>query len=118
MNWNIDDQDFNTPGVGPGRIVVALADGHTLSIITPERDNYLRESQGWSPTGTSWEIVDTQADPGNYEVALMEDGYYYAARMDPEPEGWADHAANLDGWIYRNVTGDMINQVVADRGLA
>lgn len=116
MTWRITDQDFNMGG--PGRTVVTLGDDTVLSIITSDRDEYIRDAQTYSVSGPTWEVVDVQADPGEYEVALV-DRYdnFKGERLDPEPHDWAAHAQNIDGWVYTHVTGPMIEALVAERGL-
>lgn len=117
MTWKIADQDFNVENVGPGRIIVHLADGHHLSIITAERNDYLREARRYAIS--AWDFADVVADDGEFEIGLMtEAGDYGGTRMNPEPADWTSHATEADGWIYIHMTADMIERVVEERGLA
>jgi hypothetical protein len=118
--WRIEEQDFDDPATGPGRIVVTLKDGTILSIITSERNEFIREAKMWSPSaavGTGWDITDAQADDGEYEIGLLTDTDFAGIRLDPEPEEWAAHAVEADGWIYAHVPGRLIEALVEERGL-
>lgn len=119
MNWKITEQNFNLGNNGPGRIVVDLHGDISLSILTPARNEYLRDMKAGSILGGTWEITDVQADEGNYEVGICDShhGEFLGVRLDPEPEDWASHAADIDGWIYTNLTAEQIEAVVNERGV-
>jgi len=125
MNWLLAEQDFSTPEYGPGRIVVRLADGTGMSIINDDRNEYIREQKMWNASAIlhGWEVTDVLADDDEYEVGLIDaDGEFLGGRLHPEPPGWSAHvlATSDDPTrpVYANITAQMIEALVAERGLA
>ncbi len=118
--WKIEEQEFGGE-YGVGRLVIDLADGVSLSIITPERNNYIREQKRWSASATlhGWSYTDVQASPGTYEVAaLRSDGAYDSSGLDPEPPGWWPHRKDdEEGVIYGSMPPALINAYVNRVGL-
>ncbi len=120
MTWRVGEQDFNVAPVGPGRAIVHLVNGTSLSIITPERNAYIREQKRYSPSAIlhGWSITDVQADEGTYEVAALDRyGNYDSEGIDPEPRGWAMHRVDSDGIIYERVPPELIDAYVNEVGV-
>ena len=119
-DWKVSEQDFNIEPIGPGRAVVHLANGCSLSIITPERNAYIREAKQWSPSAIlhGWDITDVQADDGTYEVAAIDRyGNYDDEGLVPEPPAWRVHHRDSDGVIYERVPPELIDAYVNEVGV-
>jgi hypothetical protein len=120
--WQVTEQDFNDPEVGPGRIVVELKDGTVLSIITTARNDYIHEAANmvpaWAKAG-DWRQPDVLADEGEYEVALLNEwGDMSGLPLDPQPDEWAPKQTLSDeDVVYAHVTAAMIDGVVNAIGL-
>lgn len=98
-----------------GRAVVTLPGGRWLSIVNDDRNQMIREAKRWSPSAVlhGWEITDVQAEPGNYEVAVIdapEDGKSVDDLIDP---AWEQYRRYDEGWtIYCNVPLEVITELV------
>lgn len=98
-----------------GRAEVRLVDRRVMSVITPERNAYIRERKTWSPGAIlhGWDITDAQADDNTYEVAFLTDRLIPErfGDFDPDfvPEGWADYSVWADGdRIFAYVPRDVV----------
>jgi hypothetical protein len=118
MTWRVEDQDFDVEGVGPGRCVVVLRDGVGLSILTPARNDYMREAYVTDPLSFMWGLPPVvMADEGEYEVAIVRidangDARYSREGLDPEPAEWAALRNDDEGAVYTHVSADMVNRYV------
>ena len=121
--WQVTEQDFDAEGVGPGRIVVQLADGTDLSIITSARNDYIERAASMNVQavlGTGgWAHPDVMADEGEYEVALLNEwGDMSGLPLDPQPAEWAPKQTLADeDVVYAHVTAEMIDRLVNHIGL-
>jgi hypothetical protein len=121
--WQVTEQDFDTEGVGPGRIVVELKDGTVLSVITTARNDYIRTAAESNLLamlgGGGWEQPEVMADEGEFEVALLNEwGDMSGQPLDPQPEEWAAHQILSDeDVVYTHVTPDMLDRLVNAVGL-
>jgi hypothetical protein len=116
-DWKVEEADFNNAEWGPGRTVVWLANGVGLSIITPARNDYLREARAMSPDAImhGWPVTEALADDDTYEVgALLGDGGFDRRGLRPSP-GWRED--NHDGIVYQRVSPEQINAYVASIGV-
>lgn len=122
--WQVSEQDFDVEGIGPGRIIVELKDGNTLSVITPARNDYIREARAMSVsailgTDPMWRDPDVRADEGEFEVAVLDGwGNWNGMPLDPQPQEWAAHQTLSDeDVLYTHVTPDMLDRLVNAVGL-
>lgn len=121
MTWDVTEQDFASEETGPGRTIVWLTGGFGLSIITPARNEYIREQKQWSPDAIlhGWPVTDVMADDETYEVAaLRPDGSFDRRGLRPTPSGWGSHEDDHDGIVYARITRDMLNAYVNEIGVA
>jgi hypothetical protein len=114
--WRVEEADFHNDEWGVGRTVVWLASGQGLSIITPERNEYLREAKMFSPDAIlhGWPVVDALADDDTYEVAALNKYGFDRKGLIPSP-GWSED--NHDGIVYQRVTAEQINALVEQVGV-
>jgi hypothetical protein len=121
--WQVTEQDFDTEGVGPGRIVVELKDGTVLSVITDARNDYIRTAAEFNLLamfgGGGWAQPEVMADEGEFEVALLNEwGDMSGLPLDPQPDEWAAHQILSDeDVVYTHVTPDMLDRLVNAVGL-
>lgn len=116
MTWQVQDADFNNDEWGPGRTVVWLSNGQGLSIITPERNEYIREAKMYSPDAIlhGWPVTDVLADDDTYEVAALNKYGFDRKGLTPPP-GWSED--DHDGIVYQRVTAEQINTLVNEVGV-
>jgi len=118
MTWDVMEEDFASEENGPGRTVVWLTNGVGLSIITPARNEYLREAKRTSVDALlhGWPVTEALADDDTYEVAaLLPDGAFDRRGLHPSPVGWSQD--NHDGIIYARITAAMLNTYVNEIGV-
>lgn len=91
-----------------GRATVPLANGTTLSVLNEDRNKVIYEAAQWSPSYLMglWSITEVQAEPGNYECAILGDDEELSETPD---ERLTTNWVNDDGEIiYRNVTPEQV----------
>ena len=87
-----------------GRTVVKIDEHTFLSIITPDRNDFIRAAKEWSPSAIlhGWTITDAECDgETTWEIAFIDARQKSLDEVVPD---FYDYSFFDDGWIiYREV---------------
>jgi hypothetical protein len=95
-----------------GRATVALANGTTLSILNQDRNKVIHEAAQWSPSYLlgMWTITEVQAEPGNFECAILDGDELTETPDNRLTTNWVEDDGEI---IYRNVTPEQVAAYIA-----